>query len=56
MGVLEALTDGRLDEYLDAVPNEWKTNNGAADGIAGYLRDARQHRAELFTAINHLLK
>lgn len=55
-GALEALTDGRLAEYLDAVPNEWKTNNGTADRIAGYLRDARQHRTELFAAINHLLK
>jgi len=55
-GALEALTDGRLAAYLEAVPNEWKTNNDAADRIAGYLRDARQHRAELFAAINHPLK
>jgi len=55
-GALEALTDGRLSEYLDAVPNEWKANNEAADRIVGYLQEARQYRAELFTAINYLLK
>lgn len=55
-GALEALTDARFQEYIEAVPNEWKTNNDAVDQIAGYLRDARQNRLALFEAINHLLK
>jgi hypothetical protein len=55
-GGLEALTDARLQEYLDAVPNEWRSNNDAADQIADYLRQARQNRSALFTAINQLLK
>ena len=54
-GALDALTDSRLNEYLAAVPNEWKTNN-AADRIAGYLRDARQNRDALFAVINRLLQ
>lgn len=55
-GALEALTDTRLNEYLDAVPNEWRSNNDAADQIAEYLRKARQNRTALFGVINHLLK
>jgi hypothetical protein len=54
-GALEALTDARLTEYVDAVPSEWKTNNEVADRIASYLREARHHRTALFTAIDHLL-
>ncbi len=54
-GALDALTDTRLNEYLEAVPNEWKTNN-AADRIADYLREARQNRERLFAVINHLLQ
>jgi hypothetical protein len=54
-GALEALTDARLKEYVDAVPNEWRSNNDAADRIAGYLQQARQNRAALFGVINHLL-
>lgn len=54
-GALEALTDARLAEYVGAVPNEWRSNNDAADRIAEYLRQARQNRAALFGVINHLL-
>ena len=54
-GALDALTDSRLNEYLAAVPNEWRTNN-AADRIADYLRDARRNREALFAVINRLLQ
>jgi len=54
-GALDALTDGRLNEYLTTVPNEWKTNN-AANRIADYLSDARQNREALFTVITRLLQ
>ena len=54
-GALAALTDSRLNEYLAAVPNEWRTNN-AADRIAYYLREARQNRETLFTVIDRLLQ
>ena len=54
-GALEALTDTRLDEYIEAVPNEWRSNNKAVEEIADYLRKARQNRAALFGVINHLL-
>jgi len=52
---LDALTDGRLNEYLTTVPNEWKTNN-AANRIADYLSDARENREALFTVITRLLQ
>ena len=54
-GALEALTDARLKEYIEAVPNEWRSDNKAAEGIADYLREARQNRTALFGVINHLL-
>jgi hypothetical protein len=56
LGALEALTDSRLKEYLAAVPNEWRSNNAAAERISEYLQDARQNRGSLFAAINRLLK
>jgi hypothetical protein len=55
-GAFEALTDARLKEYIDVVPNEWRSNNNAAEDIARYLQDARQNRAALFGVINHLLQ
>jgi hypothetical protein len=54
-GALEALTDARLKEYIETIPNEWRSNNKAAEQIADYLRDARQNRVALFGVINHLL-
>ena len=54
-GALDALTDSRLNEYLAAVPDEWKTNN-AVNRIADYLRDARQNREALFAVVNRLLQ
>jgi hypothetical protein len=56
LGALEALTDTRLKEYLAAVPNEWRSNNAAADRISEYLQDARENRDPLFAVINRLLK
>ena len=53
---LDALTDARLAEYIEAVPNEWCTNSKAAEEIADYLRKARQNRTALFGIINHLLQ
>jgi hypothetical protein len=54
-GALEALTDARLKEYIETIPNEWRSNNKAAEQIADYLREARQNRVALFGIINHLL-
>ena len=55
-GALEALTDTRLNEYLEAIPNEWCPSKNAVDQMIKYLRDARQNRAGFFGVINHLLK
>jgi len=54
-GALAALTDTRLNEYLAAVPNEWRSNNTAADRITDYLKQARQNRDAFFAVITHLL-
>ena len=54
-GALGALTETRLDEYLAAVPNEWRSNNAAAERIAEYLQQAQQNRDPLFAVITHLL-
>jgi hypothetical protein len=39
-GAFEALTGARLKEYVAAVPNEWRSNNDAADRIAAYPLEA----------------
>jgi hypothetical protein len=56
LGALEALTDNRLNEYLAAVPNEWRTNSTAAEQIVEYLQKARHNREALFAVITHLLQ
>jgi hypothetical protein len=55
-GALGALTDARLNEYLAAVPNEWRSDNTAAERIAEYLQQARQEQRALFAVITRLLK
>jgi hypothetical protein len=55
-GALDALTDARLAEYIEAVPKEWRSNSKAPEEIADYLRKARQNRTALFGVINHLLQ
>ena len=53
---MDALTDDRLNEYLSAVPNEWRNNNNAANKIIDYLREARENRNSLFAVLTHLLR
>lgn len=48
--------EARLAEYVNVVPNEWRSHNDAADRIAEYLQQARQNRAALFGVINLLLQ
>lgn len=55
-GALAALSDKRLAEYADAIPDEWKRNNDATDKILDYLRQARENRAALFAVVNQMLK
>jgi hypothetical protein len=54
-GAVEALTNTRLNAYLEAIPDEWCPNRKAVDRILEYLREARQNRAALFGIIGHLL-
>jgi len=55
-GALAGLTDARLQEYISAVPNEWRSDNRAAERIVEYLQQARQNRDALFRVISEILK
>ncbi len=55
-GALAALTDERIANYADAVPQSWRNGNDATDRILDYLRQARENRAALFAAITQMLK
>ncbi|MHC1769679.1 MAG: hypothetical protein AB9869_36270 [Verrucomicrobiia bacterium] len=55
-GALGALTDARLNEYLNAVPAEWRANNNAVQEIIKYLRQVRENRETLFGVISRLLQ
>ena len=55
-GALAALSDKRLAEYADAIPDVWKSNNDALDKILDYIRSARENQAALFAAIKQILK
>lgn len=55
-GALAALSDQRLAEYADAIPDAWKSGNDATIRILDYLREARENRAAMFAAINEMLK
>ena len=55
-GALEAISDKRLKEYGEIVPEDWQKGNSAVGQILDYLKDARQNRAALFAAIEQMLK
>lgn len=55
-GALAALSDKRLAEYADAIPAEWKIGNDATNKILDHIRQAREHRAAMFAAINEILR
>lgn len=55
-GALAALSDKRLAEYADAIPDAWKIGNDATAKILDYIRQARENPVALFAAINEILK
>jgi hypothetical protein len=55
-GALEALSDERLAEYADAIPEVWKNGNDATDKILDYIGRARENRTALFAVINEMTK
>jgi len=54
-GALEAVSDRRLQEYVKALPAEWKAKSSAPEQIVEYLKQARQHRDEIAAVITRLL-
>jgi hypothetical protein len=50
-GAFEAISDERLDEYRQALPPEWISNEASADGILEYIRILKEH---VGLAINQL--
>jgi hypothetical protein len=48
---LRQLPDARFEEYLEAVPDEWKAASGSADQIIRYLIQARDNRVGIVAVI-----
>ncbi len=53
---LGALTDKRIQAYLDTVPAAWLGRSDFGEQVAGYLREARQHRDDLVNFVKHVLR
>lgn len=53
---LGALSDKRIQGYLDAVPAEWAGDGDFGGKIAAYLHEARQRREDLVNFIKHILR
>ncbi len=51
-----ALSDKRIQGYLKAVPAEWLGQGDFGEQVAGYLREARQHRDDLVNFVKHILR
>jgi len=53
---LGALTDKRIQAYVDSVPSEWRAKSDFCERISEYLREAREQRESLVNFIKHLLR
>jgi hypothetical protein len=56
MRAFEAVTDERLQEHLDVVPNEWRTQRDVAAEIITYLTQSRDNRDGIVAAIRRFLR
>lgn len=56
VGAFEAISDEGFAEYVEAVPDEWKTSQDWASQMVAYLREARQNLAEIVMAVRRLLR
>lgn len=54
-GALEAVSDERLQEYVDALPAEWRDKSSAPQQIVEYVQKVRQHRDEMAVVLTRLL-
>jgi hypothetical protein len=55
-GAFEAITDERLNEYVNTVPESWRNEGGASEKIVEYLREARQNIEEIANVIGRFLR
>jgi hypothetical protein len=55
-GAFEAITEERFDEYVAAVPDDWKVRSDAAVQIVTYLKQARENLDGITSAIGRLLR
>lgn len=53
---LVSITDQRLDEYIAALPDEWKAGNDIADGIVSYIKELRDNANQAFDEIQRVLQ
>ncbi len=54
-GAWDAISDGRLNEYLGALPQEWIEVDDAARKILDYIRDLREHLPDALGEIKRVL-
>ncbi len=52
-GAFDGITNSRLAEYREALPDEWTQDPASVDGILGYIRELKER---LPLAINQLLE
>lgn len=52
---LKAITDARLDEYVAALPDDWKLGNQAAQNTVQYIKDLRQNADDAFSELQRVL-
>ena len=53
---LGALTDKRIQGFLDTIPAGWLGDSDLRRQVAGYLHEARQHREDLVNFVKHILR
>jgi len=55
-GALEAISDRRLQAYIDDLPAEWTAKTDAAGQIVEYVREARRKGNKIVSAITRILQ
>ncbi|MNF59191.1 hypothetical protein D3C84_407730 [compost metagenome] len=53
---LVAITDERLEEYIDALPDDWKIGNDSAPRIVEYIRSLRDNADATFSEVQRVLQ
>lgn len=53
---VSALSENRIQQYVESVPEEWSAENTLCQDIAAYLNEARQEAAKLVSFVKHILR